>query len=290
MGSYAEKIGGQNREIRVLMNFSSHTQNQKIWLIVLSLSVLVLTTGVAVAQQSDGTESRQTSLLARLSSGNEEQRADCVVELGSLLSVYPAEQGTVDALSNLLQRDSSPMVRALAARAMEFSRDERFSSALLAGLKNERDISVRKATIYALAFQRSPQIVGVLLTLLKDKKQEIRAASAFALAEIGDPISKDSLIDLLKKRGKDEDIFARSQAARGLGKMPDQSTIEALTVSLNRDKSQEVRRFSASSLGLIASSQNDKAVEALKSAKLNSDPYLVLAAEAALVRVNSRNP
>lgn len=274
----------------MLINFSNHTQNQNIRLIVLSLSVMVLAVGVAVAQQSGGTDSRQSSLVANLSSVNEEQRADSLIELGSLLSVYPAEPGTVDALSNLLQRDSSPMVRALAARAMELSRGERFSTVLLAGLKTERDISVRKATIYALAFQRSPQIVGVLLPLLKDKKQEIRAGSAFALAEIGDPISKDSLIDLMKKRGKDEDIFARGQAARGLGKMPDQSTIEALTASLNRDKSQEVRRASANSLGLIASSQNDKAVEALKSTKLDSDPYLVLVAEVALTRVNSRKP
>jgi len=247
--------------------------------------MLILTGGV-LAQES----SKQAALLARLTSGNEDQRADVVIELGSLLSVYSAEQATVDSLSQLLRRDSSPLVRALAARAMELSRDERFVTSLLASLKAEKDISIRKATIYALAFQRSSQVVGTLLPLLKDKKQDIRAAASFALAEIGDPIARDSLIDLLKKRGKDEDIFARSQAARGLGKMADAESVEALTDSLNRDKAQHVRRASALALGVIARKQDLEAVEALESAKLDIDPYLVSAAEIALSRINAKNP
>lgn len=255
-------------------------------LIVSSMMVLSMTIGVALAQEP----SKQSVLLTRLASGNEDQRADVVIELGSMLSAYAAEQATVDALSQSLRRDSSPLVRALAARAMELSRDERFVPTLLASLKTEKDISIRKAAIYALAYQRSSQVVGALLPLLKDKKQDIRAAATFALAEIGDPIVRDSLIDLLRKRGKDEDIFARSQAARGLGKMADPASIEALIVALNRDKAQDVRRASAQALGLIAGKQDAKAVEALESAKLDGDPYLVSAAETALSRINSRNP
>ncbi|MBL8191342.1 MAG: HEAT repeat domain-containing protein [Acidobacteria bacterium] len=272
------------------MNLHDSFQTRIARLIVGSMMVLGLAAGVALAQEP----SKQAALLTRLASGNEDQRADVVIELGSMLSAYPAEQTTVDALSQTLRRDSSPLVRALAARAMELSRDERFVTTLLASLKTEKDISIRKASIYALAYQRSSQVVGqvvgILLPLMKDKKQDIRAAATFALAEIGDPIARDSLIDLLEKRGKDEDIFARSQAARGLGKMADPESIEALIVALNRDKAQDVRRASAQALGLIAGKQDAKAVEALESAKHDVDPYLVSAAETALSRINSRNP
>lgn len=267
------------------MKPKTQLRNQKTRLIVWSLLALSLTASVMAQEPS-----KQAALSARLAFGAEEQRSDTAIELGSLLSAHPAEQATVDALSSALQQDSSPMVRALAARAIEFSRDERFATALLASLKSERDVSVRKAAIYSLAAQRSPQIASMLLPLLKDKKQDIRAAAAFALAEIGDPVSGDSLIDLLKKRGKDEDAFARSQAARALGKMPGRLSVEALIASLSRDKFQEVRRASAKALGLIAEKQDVSVVEALKSAKLDADPYLVSAAEDALNRINSRNP
>lgn len=268
------------------MNLHDSFQTRIARLIVGSMMVLSMTIGVALAQEP----SKQSVLLTRLTSGNEDQRADVVIELGSMLSAYVAEQATVDALSQALRRDSSPLVRALAARAMELSRDERFVPTLLASLKTEKDISIRKAAIYALAYQRSSQVVGALLPLLKDKKQDIRAAATFALAEIGDPIARDSLIGLLEKRGKDEDIFARSQAARGLGKMADPESIGALIAALNRDKALGVRRASAQALGLIAGKQDAKAVEALESAKLEVDPYLVSAAESALSRINSRNP
>lgn len=289
MGSNKKKIRGQNRKLRALINLHNQFQQVKIRLIVFPWLALILVVGVAPAQEAGKNESRQAMLLVRLASANEEQRADVIIEFASLLSVAVAEQAAVDALSDLLQREASPMIRALTARAIELSRDGRFVPALLASLKTERDIAVRKATIYALAFQKSSQIVGALLPLLKDKKQEIRAAVVFALAEIGDPISKDSLIDLLKKRSKDEDIFARSQAARALGKMPDQASVDVLIASLNRDKSQEVRRASAQALGMIASKQDDKAVEALKFARQDVDPYLVSVAETALSRIISRN-
>lgn len=286
MGSSQEKIRGQGRDLRKLMN--QKKQTQKNWLIFWAFAVSFIA-NVALAQEPSKIQSSQAVLLTRLASGSEEQRVDAVIELGSMLSVYKAEQQTIESLGSLLQKDSSLMVRALAARAMELSRDDKFTSALLASLKIERELSVRKAIVYALAFHRSGQVVSALTPLLKDKKQEIRAVAAFALAEIADPASTTALIDLLKKRGKDEDVFARSQAARGLGRLADKSSLDALANSLLRDKSSEVRRACAQSLGLIANNQDMQALEALKAAKLDADPYLVLTAETALNRVNARN-
>jgi hypothetical protein len=59
---------------------------------------------------------------------------------------------------------------------------------------------------------------------------------------------------------------------------------------LSNDRSQEVRREAALSLGLIATSQDLKAIEALRNATLSNDPYLVIAAENAIANINSRNP
>lgn len=269
------------------MNLNKRIQQK--WLFGLAFAIVMIA-NAALAQEPLNAQSRQAQLLARLASGSEDQRADAVIELGAMLSAYPVEPATIESLGNLLQRDSSPIVRALTARAIEFNRDEKFAPILLASLKAERELPVRKAIVYALAFQRSPQVVAALVPLLKDKKQDIRAVASFALAEIADSASKIALIDVLKKRSKDEDVFARTQAARALGKMADQAAIDALTASLLRDKSSEVRRACAQSLGVIAGKQDIPALEALKTAKLGADPYLVAAAETALSRINARNP
>lgn len=253
---------------RTLQNFANAAQS-----ICLSFLVALISGNQVLAQQA--TDIRQERLTAGLSSGNEDQRLESAIELGSLLSATPPTPQTVSSLSAVLQRDSSAVMKALAARAMELSRDDRFVSALLASLNSEKDVSVSKAVIYALARHRSPEVVAVLLAKLKDKALDVRSAAAYALAEIAEPASITVLIEVLKKRGKDEDVFARSQAARGLGKIGTHVAVESLLAALQRDKSLEVRREAARSLGLIASRQDAKVIEALKLAALQIDPYLV---------------
>ncbi|MGH9803166.1 MAG: HEAT repeat domain-containing protein, partial [Blastocatellia bacterium] len=254
----------------------------------LSLLALIFGGSLALAQEvADSRQAKEERLVAMLASGNEEQKLEAAIELGSLLSATTqATQQTVSSLGNVLGRDSSAVIRSLAARAMELSRDDRFVSVLLSSLNSEREVAVRKTIIYALARHNSTQVVAALLPGLKDRQQDIRAAAAYALAEIGDPASADSLIELLGKRGKDEDAFARSQAARGLGKMGNRAAIDDLLKALNRDKSSEVRRESVRSLGQIANVQDVKIVEALKLAKLESDPYLAALAASALERLS----
>ncbi|MEK7833326.1 MAG: hypothetical protein AAB401_19710, partial [Acidobacteriota bacterium] len=145
---------------------------------------LVLVGSWVLAQ--DATDSRQERLVALLSSGNDEQKLEAVIELGSLLSEIRATAQTISSLQNTLQRDPSAVTRALSARAMESSKDERFLPVLLLSLSSEREVAVSKAIIYALATQRSPQVVTSLLPVLKDKRQDIRAAASYALAEIAD--------------------------------------------------------------------------------------------------------
>jgi HEAT repeat protein len=242
-------------------------------------------------------------LLSRLASGDEEQRIDSAVRLGALLRDQPEtiETSVIASLSRSLQRDSSPVVRALAAMALEICAGAYVDSqgdgqsgeaveALLAALGKERDLAARKAIIYALARYPQPRVISALIPFLKNRRRELRAAAAYALAESANPASTPALTDLLKRAGKDEDAFARSQAARGLGRTGGHDSIDILTEALSDDSSQEVRREAAISLGQIATPQDTKAIEALRNAILSNDPYLVSAAENAIASINSRNP
>lgn len=238
-------------------------------------------------------------LLSRLASGDEEQRIDSAVRLGAFLRDDPdaIEASVITALSGVLQRDSSPVVRALAAMALEIcagnhdgGRGSEAVAALLAALGKERDLATRKAIIYALARYPQPQVTSVLLPFLKNKRSELRAAAAYALAESGDPASAQALTEVLRRNGKDEDAFTRTQAVRGLGRFGGRDSIDILTDALSDDSSQEVRREAAISLGRIATLQDTNAIEALRKATLSNDPYLVSAAESAIASVNSRNP
>ncbi len=245
------------------------------------------------------TDRSRREMLERLASGGEEQRIDSLVRICALLRDEPdaIETPVITSIGDALQRDSSPVVRALAARALETcagnlgaGQGDVARSTLLASLGKEREVAVLKAIIYALARYPQPQVTSALIPFLKKKRSELRAAAAYALAEIGDPDTAQALAELLRRGSKDEDAFARGQAARGLGRVGGHDSIDLLTNALSNDRSQEVRREAALALGRIATSQDAKAIEALRNATLSNDPYLVSAAENAIANINSRNP
>jgi HEAT repeat protein len=269
-----------------------------VFLIAPLLFLCVLFAGGRGQETDLRTDQLRQELLSRLASGDEEQRIDSIVRIGALLRDEPdsAEASIIKSLGAALQRDSSPVVRALAARALEICAGNRGGqnneavAALLVALKKEREMAVRKAIIYALANYSHPEITSALTPFLQNKNAELRASAAYALAENGDPASARALAEVLRRSGKDEDAFARSQAARGLGRVGGRDSIDLLTNALSNDRSQEVRREAARALGRTATSQDQKAVEALRNAILSNDPYLVGAAEEAIASINSRNP
>jgi HEAT repeat protein len=235
-------------------------------------------------------------LLSRLASGNEEDRLDAVGRFGALWrkAPEPVESTIIAALGNTLQQDPSPLVRAMAAKALEGDSDnsenEKAVSPLIAALAKERAPAVRKAIIYALAGYTQPQVISALTPFLDNKNLELRAAASYAVAETGNPTSEKPLTNVLKRRGKEEDGFARSQAARGLGIIGSRDSIDPLMEALATDRSEEVRREAALALGRIATLRDTKVVEALRSAALSNDPYLVLAADNALASIKKRKP
>ena len=266
------------------MSFKSQISN-----IPFVLLALVLSVGIAFPLPQ---QEWQQSLMVRLASGDEEQRFDAAAQFVVLFNAFPnsATAQTLGALTRALQGDSSPLVRALSARALETCCGEQAVPPLFASLSREREIAVRKAILYALAAHPSSQTTSALIPFLRDKNQEIRAVVAYALAKIGDASSAGALSEILQRWRADEDAFARSQAARGLGAIGDRAAIDALLTSLVRDKSQEVRRESARSLGMTANKQDAKVIDALRNAMLQSDPHLAAIIRDALERIRSRNP
>src|SRR5262252_4277509 len=121
--------------------------------------------GQTGGQETDRRADRsRRELLDRLASGDEEQRIDSLVRICALLRDEPdaIESPVITSIGAALQRDTSPVVRALAARALEVcaanmgaGQGDEASAALLAALGKERELAVLKAIIYALA--RYPQ-------------------------------------------------------------------------------------------------------------------------------------
>lgn len=278
--------------LRLFLN-SAWDHSRRLSLIVLLPCLLFADTHMQESERR--TDPLQKELLTRLTSGDEEQRLDAITRIGALWSDAPdsVEASLITALGNILQQDSSPVIRALAARALEIGggnhANDSVAPTLIAALGKEREVAVRKAIIYALARYPQRQVTASLIPYLIDRNLELRAATAFALAESGDETSVPALTSLLERRSKDEDAFARSEAARGLGRIGGRDSIEPLLEALSRDKSQEVHREAARALGRIATRQDVNVIEALRKAALSNDPYLVAAAESALTSVNSRN-
>src|SRR5262249_18239118 len=78
----------------------------------------------------------QRALVLQLDSGNEEQRMDAIAQLSAIFSATPgsADSSTVTALAIKMRTDNSPVVRALAARALEICGDPRASEPLISAL------------------------------------------------------------------------------------------------------------------------------------------------------------
>ncbi len=192
------------------------------------------------------------------------------------------------AIGFALQHDESPLVRALAARVMERNPDPRASEPLLSALRTERAIPVRKAILYALARNSSPQVVQELIRQLDHKDSENRAVAAFTLARINDPAAVQAALNFLgKKRKKDQDVQARVSLIQLLGQQRERSSIDLLLKASNSDSPPELRRAAAFALGKIGTSSDFNVLEYLRKALLDPDPFLVAISEGAIRQVES---
>jgi len=275
-----------------LQKIVGHTLYYRLSGLIIAGTLLISSTITGFGQSEEERKADQQATLAvKLASGNEEERLDSLVQLGTLFSQISARptDSTIAALANSLRDDSSPVIRALSARTLELANDPRAVTPLLDSLKKEREVAVSKAIIYALAHYPSPQVSFQLRPYIEHKKPEIRAAALYTIAEICDPLAAQPLMDFIRKHRGESDAFARSQAVRGLGGIGNRQAIEILLKALTHEKSSEVRREAAQALGKIANRDDSQVIEALRKAARTSDPYLTMAVDQALALINSRN-
>lgn len=211
----------------------------------------------------------------RLSSGDEEERRDALMRLGSMRS----EAASRVALAGL--SDLSPIVKVMAAKAI-LSLDPAQSAAALLPLLQDKDEFVRREVAYALGATRSRTATDALGDrLLNDKEAGVRGAAAVALGQIGDESAVIALAGSLapqlsapakSKRKREENEFVLRAAAVALGQIKNRAGVPALMSAVSNEMfPYDVRREAARSLGLIG---DPTAIPALQSASLSEDPFL----------------
>jgi HEAT repeat protein len=259
------------------------------------LSILVFTLGlflfppVPLSAQSGPQTPVQAQIekqRQRLSATDPEERRDALMNLGSMRRSAASRE----AMAGL--SDASPMVRAVAAKAILSIGPDESVSALLP-LLNDKDEFVRRETAYALGQTHSRKATNPLVRLLlTDKENGVRAAAAVALGEIADEIAVVTLATVLapevstgsgKQAKAEKNMFVLRAAAKSLGQIKSRAGVSALVAALSNEKMvDDVRREAALSLGLIG---DPAAVPALRTATNSSDPYLAQTAYQSLKKI-----
>ena len=252
--------------------------------LVLATSALLVCSPPSFAQTNNSIQSAIEVQRQRLSSSDAEERRDAVMNLG-LMRRAEASRVAMAGLS-----DSSPMVKAVAAKAILSVGADESVNALLP-LLSDKDEFVRREVAYALGLTRSRNATNALTGLLvNDKEDGVRAAAAVALGEIADEAAVVTLVGVLapevggqniKKREKNS--FVMRAAAKSLGQTRSRAAVPALVATLGNDKlDDDIRREAAAALGLIG---DTSAVPALRTAAVSGDPYLAQAAVNSLKKI-----
>ena len=227
----------------------------------------------------------------RLNSGDEEERRDALMRLGSMHRAA-ASRVALPALS-----DPSPMIRVTAAKAI-LSLDPADSAAALLPLLNDKDEFVRREVAYTLGLTRSRTATAALSErLLNDKEPGVRGAAAVALGKIADEAGVIALVSTLApelsapangKRKREGNPFVLRAAAEALGQIRSRAGTGALISAVSNEKfPNDVRREAVRSLGLI---KDPAAIPALTSVSTAADPFLSQLAYESLRKINRSNP
>lgn len=243
----------------------------------------------AVAQQSSTLNPAQTEIekqRQRLGATDPEERRDAIMRLGAM---HRADASRV-AMVGLT--DASPMIRAVAAKAITFVGSDE-SVVALRPLVTDKDEFVRKEAAYALGLTKSRRATELLTQLLlNDKDDGVRSAAAVGLGDVADDSAVVALANILtqdtssKKKSKvEKNVFVLRAAARSLGQIKSRAGVPALLAVLtNEEMVEDVRREAAHALGVIG---DPVAVPALKNVAASSgDPYLAQAASESLQKIN----
>jgi HEAT repeat protein len=160
----------------------------------------------------------------RLASSEVEDRRDAVMKLGWM------KRPEASRVAALALNDPSEVVRATATTAVLSLPPEEAAGLLLPLLKDKREF-VRQEAAYALGHTRSVSAVGSLIVVLEsDKQPGVRGAASVALGQIGD-----------------------QAAAPALAAALDPNSALSRSTRRKKEDNEFVRRASARSLGQVGS-------------------------------------
>jgi len=267
---------------------------------------------VYLALSSAGFAQNQNQTLLRIVKAEDERRWDAdlrdlfsspnalVRKRAALAAGRIGDESSIDALTNLLEKDADPGVRAMAAFALGEVESEAGANALLAQLKNKSGlVEIRARTIEALG-----KIAGALPREKEARQRELGAAIIEALKSesaapvillgvtaalrsrpanagptlaqfLGNPnprVRADAANALARLRLKDGteqsrklvasdlDPVVRANAARLLGIAEDKQSVDALLARVTNDKDSRVR---VNAIRALAAVKDPRAAEPL---------------------------
>jgi HEAT repeat protein len=267
----------------------NNSSRMLVWLSVLMITCRFTAPAVFIRQSGSLTpaQSAVEKQRQRLSAADPEERRDALMQLWAM---HRAEASRVAAVG---LTDASPMVRAVAAKAI-LALGPAESVAALTPLLGDKDEFVRREVAYALGQTKSRNAAAALAQLLlNDKEDGVRAAAAVSLGEVGDETAVVTLANVLsgdgngstKKKSKGErNTFVLRAVARSLGQIKSRAAVPALITALTNEKFDgDIRREAARSLGMIG---DPAAIPALRAAATSGDPYLAQAAFESLRKLN----
>jgi HEAT repeat protein len=194
--------------------------------------------------------------------------------------------------------DPAEIVRATATTAVLSLPPEEAAGVLLPLLKDKREF-VRQETAYALGHTRSVSAIGPLIVVLEsDKQPGVRGAASVALGQIGDQAAAIALAAALdpssapqgSRRKKEDNEFVRRASARSLGQVGSRVGVPALIRVLGDEKASDDLR--RESARSLGLIGDVSAVPALKAVLTARDPSLSFLAFEALRKMtaNQNNP
>ena len=187
----------------------------------------------------------------------------------------PDRPRTVADLVAALNAERRSQDRQEAARCLGALGGAEAVEALAAALADD-DASVRAAAAKALA-QLGEPAVPALLRVLTRPSADAREAALVALADIRDSRARTAVAQVLRR---DRYSAVRAQAARAIGALKGESTVQALAAALE-DPDPSVRLAVVQSL---AGCSSPPAVRALQRARQDAEEAVRRAAEEALAR------
>ncbi len=195
----------------------------------------------------------ESKLLEDLKSRSAQMRWNAAANLGMMKS-----ERALPALTNTLNKDVNGQVRLLSAWALGRIGDKKASEALLKAVRDPW-IDARPFAVWALGEIKDPGTVDSLGKILFiENETGTREAIVRALRKIGTP----SVVPILINALKDDDENVRTEAASALGYLKDKRAVEPLAGCLDDDEKQVVLN-ALISLGNLKATNTEKDIQKL---------------------------